>query len=362
MFYIPYVSSLSGGKSMRILILGGTVFLGRALVEAALARGYEITLFNRGKSNPELFPEVEKLRGDRAGDLSMLLGRTWDLAIDTNGYVPRLVRLSTQALRDSVETYTFISSLSVFEDVSKPGLDESGKLASMTDESVEEITGETYGPLKVLCERVIEETLPGRALVIRPGLIVGPHDPSDRFTYWPHRVDRGGEVLAPGRPERPVQFIDVRDLAEWTLEMAVNRRNGVYNANGPEGPLSMGHLLETCREVAGGLSRPAKEAYFTWASEEFLLEQNVSPWMEMPLWVPESDPQNAGFFAMSSQKAISAGLRFRSLADTVRDTLAWDATRPVGHPWRAGISAKREESLLEEWHRQQKEKPLNMVK
>ncbi len=333
---------------MNILILGGTVFLGRALAEAALARGYQLTLFNRGLSNPDLFPQVEKLHGDRMLDLSPLAGRKWDAAIDTSGYVPSVVRMSAEALKDSVEHYTFISSLSVYADPSQIGIDENGKLATMPDESVQEVTGETYGPLKVLCERSAEEILPGRTLIPRPGLIVGPHDPTDRFTYWPHRIAQGGEVLAPGRPERGVQFIDVRDLAGWILDMAAARKTGIYNANGPEYPLPMRELLETCRTVG------RSDARFTWVSEAFLLSHNVSPWTEMSLWIPESDPDSAGFFAFDSRKAITAGLRFRPVAETVRDTLEWDVTRPSGHPWRAGISSQREQELLEAWHREGK--------
>jgi len=261
---------------MRYLILGGTVFLGRALVQAALARGHSLTLFNRGQSNPDLFPKVEQLHGDRATDLSALQGRHWDAVIDTCGYVPRIVRLSAEALAGATDHYTFISSLSVYADTSQPGTDESAPVGTLEDETVEQVTGETYGPLKALCERAVEQTLPGRALVIRPGLIVGPFDPTDRFTYWPHRVAQGGEVLAPGRPARPVQFIDVRDLAEWTLDMVEAKRTGVYNADGPAQPLPMEQLLDTCKIVSGSAAR------FTWASEEFSAEQQVEAWSQMP--------------------------------------------------------------------------------
>jgi 2'-hydroxyisoflavone reductase len=329
---------------MRILILGGTVFLGRAIVEAALSRGDELTLFNRGKSNPDLFPSVENLHGDRTVELSPLQDRKWDAVIDTCGYFPRAVRMSSELLKDSLSLYVFISYLSVYSDVSRPGMDENGPLGSLADESVEAVTGETYGPLKVLCEQAVEQVMPGRALIIRPGLIVGPHDPTDRFTYWPHRVALGGEVLAPGRPGRAVQFIDVRDLAEWTLDSIAAGRAGIYNANGPEQPLSMESLLEACRSVSGSAAR------FTWVPEQFLLDHQVGPWMELPLWVPESDPDNAGFFAFSSQKAIDAGLHFRPVAETARDTLAWDATRPADQPWRAGLDPQREQNLLAEWH------------
>ena len=199
---------------MKLLILGGTVFLGRHLVEAAQARGHQLTLFNRGQHNPELFAGVEKLRGDRSGDLSALRGRRWDAVIDTCGYIPRIVRASAELLADAVDHYTFVSSLSVYADTSRPGIDESAPVGQLADETVEDITGETYGPLKALCEQAAGRALPGRVLTVRPGLIVGPHDPTDRFTYWPVRVARGGALLAPGRPERRVAFVDVRDLAE----------------------------------------------------------------------------------------------------------------------------------------------------
>ncbi|HEX7975651.1 MAG TPA: SDR family oxidoreductase, partial [Anaerolineales bacterium] len=292
---------------MKILILGGTVFLGRALVEAALQGEHTVTLFNRGRSNPELFPEVEKLIGDRNDSLAALQGRHWDAAIDTNGYYPRQVRNLAGLLAQAVDHYTFISSLSVYADNSQPGLAEDAPLAQMADETVEQVTGETYGPLKALCEQAAEQALPGRSLILRPGLIVGPHDPTDRFTYWPHRVAQGGETLAPGRPARPVQFIDVRDLAEWNLRMVEASKTGVYNANGPAQPLSMEEVLETCRRVS------ASDARFTWASEAYLLEHKVEPWSQIPLWVPESDPEMAGFFAFDSSKAIAAGLTFRTL-------------------------------------------------
>ena len=328
---------------MKILILGGTLFLGRALVEAALAQGHEITLFNRGQTNPNLFPGVEKVHGDRKVDLSPLKDRKWDAAIDTSGYLPRIVRQSAGRLANTTSHYTFISSLSVYADMSRPGMDERAPVGKLEDETVEEITGETYGPLKALCEQAAEQAMPGRVLTLRPGLIVGPHDPTDRFTYWPHRVAGGGEVLAPGRPGRKVQFIDVRDLAEWTIRMVESGKTGIYNANGPRAPLQMGELLETCKDVSNS------EAVFTWVEDQFLIDQKVEPWTEIPLWLPESDTQNAGFFAINTTKAISQGLTFRPAADTVRDTLEWEKTRPRDHVWQAGLTPQRESELLELW-------------
>jgi 2'-hydroxyisoflavone reductase len=337
---------------MNLLILGGTIFLGRYLVEAALARGHTVTLFNRGQHNPDLFREVEKLRGDRAADLSPLRGRRWDAVIDTCGYVPRVVRASAELLADAVDHYTFISSISVYPQFKTIGLDESAPVGTLDDPNVEEVTGETYGPLKALCEQAVEQVLPGRTLTIRPGLIVGPHDYSERFTYWVQRVAQGGEVLAPGRPERHTQLIDVRDLAEWTLRMVGARRTGTYNATGPDYDLTMGRLLDVCRDVSGS------DARLTWVSEEFLLEKEVGPWIELPLWIPESDRDMLGFADVDCGRAIAAGLTFRDLAATVRDTLAWNAARPDGEQVepsralqpRAGLKPEREAELLQAWH------------
>jgi 2'-hydroxyisoflavone reductase len=337
-------------SSMKLLILGGTVFLGRYLVEAALARGHEVTLFNRGQHNPELYPEVEKLRGDRDGDLAALRGRRWDAAIDTSGYVPRVVRASAELLAEAIEHYTFISSISVYPHFRRLGQDESAPVGTLEDPTIEEVNGETYGPLKALCEQAVEQALPDRTLVIRPGLIVGPHDVSDRFTYWVRRVAQGGEVLAPAHPGWHTQLIDVRDLAEWTVRMVEQKQIGVYNATGPEYELTIGQLLDTCRAVSGS------DARFTWVSEQFLLAQEVGPWIELPLWIPQSDPDMLGFSDVSCARAIAAGLTFRDLGLTVRDTLGWDASRAnradapsQALQLRAGLSREREQALLQAW-------------
>ncbi len=329
---------------MRILIIGGTRFLGRYLTEVALSRGHELTLFNRGQSNPGLFPAVEQLTGDRDGDLGALAGRSWDVVIDTCGYTPRVVKASATALAGAVQYYTFISSISVYAGFAQPGMTEEAELATMADESVEEITGETYGPLKALCERVIAAHFPGRSLIIRPGLIVGPHDVSDRFTYWPNRVAQGGEVLAPGLKATPVQIIDVRDLAEWTIHLVDQRASGIYHATGPDLTLTMGRLLEDCRSAIGSA------AHFTWVDDAFLVKQDVGAWIEMPLWIP-AGPEVEGFSRVDVSKAISSGLTFRPLADTVRDTLAWSRTRPDDYAWRAGLQREKEAQLLALWHK-----------
>jgi len=326
---------------MNILILGGTKFLGRHLVDSALARGHEVTLFNRGKTNPGLFPHVETILGDREHDIEKLTGREWDAVIDVAGYVPRIVRLSASGLREagSVGRYVFISSLSVYADNRKIGIDEEYPVGKLEDESVEEITGESYGPLKALCEKTVLDLYGERGLVIRPGLIVGPNDPTDRFTYWPVRIARGGDVLAPEKPEAPVQIIDVRDLSDFTIKLIEEKASGIYNATGPDYELTLGAMLEACKQVSGS------NANFQWASVEFLKQNKISEWSDMPVWVPDNE-ENAGFSRFDILKAIKDGLKFRPLEDTVRDTIAWANTRPADHAWRAGLKADREKELL----------------
>lgn len=343
---------------MRTLIIGGTVFLGRHLVEAAQARGHEVTLFHRGLTNPELFPDVEKLRGDREGDLAALVGRRWDAVIDTCGFVPRIVRASAEMLKDSVERYIFISTLSVVADNSQPGNDESAPVAVMKDPSDEERTPENYGPLKALCEQAVWDVYGERALNIRPGLIVGPYDPTGRFTYWPVRVARGGEVLAPGRPQRQIQFIDARDLADWIIRLAESRASGTFNATGPDKTLTMAELLEESRRVT------ESDARLTWVSEKFLADKGVGEWMELPLWISEeASPDARGFMALNCAKAIAQGLNFRPLAETIRDTLDWanalaEAPAPdssYAARAKAGMEPEREAQLLKAWHEAQQQ-------
>ncbi len=331
---------------MKLLILGGTRFLGRHVVAAALERGHEVTLFNRGISDPKLFPQLERLRGDRDGDLSALAGRRWDAVIDTSAYVPRQVVATARLLADAIEHYTFISSISVYSDTTIMGLDEESPVATLTEDT-ERVTGSTYGALKALCEQALEHMLPGRVLHVRAGLIVGPWDTTDRFTYWPVRVALGGEVLAPGSPDRQVQFIDARDLAAWILRMAEARRAGVYNAAGPNYRLTIGRLLEVCRAVT------ESDAAFTWVDDDFLLEQGVTPFTELPLWVPAA---YNGIQAIQIRKALAEGLAFRALEDTLYDTLAWNASRGdavADDPLRlrAGMTLDREAELLTAWKR-----------
>lgn len=342
---------------MKILILGGTVFLGRFLAEAASERGHEITLFHRGIHGSDLFPQIERLYGDRRQDLSVLQNRQWDAVIDTNGYVPSLVRKSASLFSSTVGCYVFISSVSAYADHSVIGIDEDTPVSTISQEQLNEAEnlavptrgiaaqqyGPAYGALKALCEQAAEEVMPGRVLSVRPGLIVGPYDYSDRFAYWVARVARGGEVLAPGRNDYQPQFIDVRDLSEWIIRQVETGRTGVYNATGPAHTVTMQQILNECKAVSGS------DAIFTWVDEAFLLDQQVQPWSQMPLWLPD-DPETSGFNAVSSAKAQAAGLTFRSLEDTVYATLAWERTRNADEERRAGLASEDETRILQLWH------------
>jgi nucleoside-diphosphate-sugar epimerase len=321
---------------VKLLILGGTKFLGRAAAAAALARGHEVTLFNRGETNPELFPEAEKLRGDREHDLSALDGRTWDAVIDPSGYVPHIVRASAEALADTTGHYLFISSVSVYGNFSEPR-DENSPLEELAEGKPDDRLLEdysNYGALKVLCERAVSETIPDRNALVRPGLIVGPHDPTGRFTYWPHRIARGGEVLVPGPPEQTVQFIDVRDLASWTIDLSESNTIGTFNATN-EG-VSWQTLAETCRDVAGS------DASFMYVDGDYLADQGVGEWMELPLWL--HDPEAVGMHETNVSRALAAGLTFRPLEETVRGTLDEAETTDA-----AGMAPEREAELLAAW-------------
>ena len=318
---------------MRLLVLGGPRFLGRALAQAALERGHELTFFNRGRTNPELYPEVERLVGDRAADVGVLAGRMWDAVIDTSGYLPSLVRASAEALADS-GLYCFVSSISVYADFGQP-VDEKSPVTPLDGLSPDTVTDESYGPLKALCEDAVRAVFDGSALVVRPGLIVGPYDPTGRFTYWPHRVARGGEILAPAPPDDPTQFVDVRDLAEWTLDLCERGVGGTFNAT--NGGVTWGELIETCRNVSGS------DAEVTWVPDSFLVDQGVGEWLELPLWL--TGPENEFADRVDVRRAIDAGLRFRPLDDTVRGALELAETTEA-----AGLAPEREATLLAEWH------------
>ena len=336
---------------MKLLILGGTRFLGRYLVEAALESGHQVTLFNRGKENPNLFPNVDTLIGDRNGNLEALKGKKWDAVIDTCGFIPRIVGESAELLSDVTEHYTFISSASVYTDLTKVSIDENHPVLTISKEKEEEITNgiagplynEYYGPLKYSCEQVIEEVMPNRALYVRAGLIVGPHDYSDRFTYWVQRVAKGGEVLAPGSTNKQIQIIDVRDLSNWIIDMVERRKTGVFNATGPNDTLTMGDFLQECKSVS------KSDANFEWMDEDFLDNNQVKYWTEMPLWLPDK-LNMPGFLSLSIEKAVNEGLKFRPLADTIRDTLVCESSRPVEIERKAGMEHQREQELLKRWH------------
>jgi 2'-hydroxyisoflavone reductase len=339
------------GKGLRILILGGTKFLGPSVVDAATKRGHTLTLFNRGKTDPGRFPDLETILGDRDGNLKGLEGRKWDAVVDTSGYVPRIVRDSTNLLKDNVSQYVFISTISVYSDNSKPWMDESGPLMQVSDPNNENVK-ENYGALKALSEQAAEAIMPGRVTTIRPGLIVGPDDPSDRFTYWPVRVAKGGEVLAPGDPKDPVQFIDVRDLGTFCVKVIEDKTVGVYNATGPntgqKDETGIGALLDACNKVGGG------KASFTWCDAAFLDEQKVQAWSDMPVWVPPTG-DSAGFSRTSCAKAIAKGLTFRPVPDTVKATLDWFRTEPADRQakLKSGLQPEREAEVLAAWHAKQ---------
>src|ERR1700730_3913048 len=336
-------------KSLRILILGGTGFTGPCQVRYALSRGHKVTTFNRGKTHPgELPNEVEQLVGDRNGKLDALKDRQWDVAIDNPTTLPVWVRDAAQIVEGKVERYVFISNISVFADTSK-GVDESAPLAKYdgpdafkeTLEAMKASGYKTYGPLKALSEQEAEKWFPGKTLIIRPGFIVGPRDETDRFTYWPVRIDRGDEVLAPGTPNDSVQFIDGRDLAEWTIRMAENRETGIYNATGPAKPLGIGGMLDGIKETL------KSNANFTWASEQFLTEQKVQAWSDMPVWVGAED----GLTRANISRALAKGLTFRPLDDTARHTLAWFKSLPQDRQshLKAGLTSEREAEVLAAW-------------
>jgi 2'-hydroxyisoflavone reductase len=336
---------------MKLLILGGTIFLGRHLVDVALQRGHDVTLFNRGQHNPDLFPDVEKLQGDRYRDLSLLEGRSWDAVIDTCGYTPRAVGQAATKLAGSVDHYTFISSISVYADTSIVGLTEDSPVRSLPAEPAKAATSLLYGPLKAAAERAAEQAMPHRTLVIRPGLIVGPHDDADRFAYWPRRVAQGGQVLAPGRPDKAIQVIDVRDLASWNIHMAETGATGVFNATGPDYVLTMGQFLEACKEVSGS------DARIVWVDEVFLLEAGVTPFEDLPVWMTDAEELH-GFHAVDSSRAIGAGLTFRPIERTVADTLTWDRARAPDIQYKAGISREREQKLLDTWQSRERQQAL----
>jgi 2'-hydroxyisoflavone reductase len=339
-------------KKLRILILGGTGFTGPHQVRYALSRGHQVTLFNRGKQPHEWPGTVEELIGDRnTGDLKALEGKEWDVCIDNPTTLPFWVRDAGHVLHFKVEHYIFISTISVYADNLKPA-DESAPVASYagrdamaeTMESFRAKLGELYGPLKALSEKEAEKQFPGKTTIIRPGLIVGPGDETDRFSYWPVRLSRGGEVLAPGDGSDPVQIIDARDLAEWTIRVAESRTMGTFNATGPKHPLLMREML------AGIAAAIHADPKLVWVSTDFLESQKVEAWSDMPVWVPARG-DSAGFAKRSIAKALAAGLTFRPLDTTAADTLAWFKQQPAERQakLRSGLTPAREEEVISKW-------------
>ena len=353
---------------LNILVLGGTGFLGPHFVEAARARGHRLTLFNRGKTNPTRFDgsefgDIEQLHGDLKVYLSALCGeRRWDAVLDTSAYFPADVKRSAGLLAPRVGQYLLVSSISVYADNSTPGADETAAVATTDRPDATEITGDNYGPLKALCEAAAESALPGRTTVVRPGLIVGPGDTTDRFTYWPARALRGGEILAPGTPSDPTQFIDVRDLAEFLLHCLEARLYGIYNADAAPGSVDMGTLLSACQAagkaantiycVRAPCPQPdSANSTVTWVPADFLEAQGVSAWQDMPAWIAPRG-EYAGFGRRSTARAQAAGLRYRPLDTTVRDTLAYWRGLPEERRAKpkAGLSPQREAEVLAAWH------------
>lgn len=360
----------AAGNALSLLILGGTGFLGPAIVDAAVARGHKVTVFNRGRTEKrkkdlyerEVLPDgVERLMGNRdpqkhsveedtntpKGLVQLEGDRTWDAVIDTSGYVPRIVNASAALLKDRVKHYSFISSVSAYAASAEPWGDESRPVAKLSDPTVESMGAsfENYGGLKALCEEAAESVMPGRVANIRPGYIVGPWDPTDRFTYWPVRTDRGGEMVVPGAPDDPIQIIDVRDLGEWLVRLAEQRTVGIFNALGPATPLTMKQIVDASRAVS---SNPANA---NWIPTEFLQQHAAGPGV-FPIWLPPSG-EFAGFHRWKCDRAVAAGLTFRSIADTVRATMDWWKTLPADRTSSfrpgVGVSAEKEAELLKLW-------------
>lgn len=339
-------------SSKTLLVLGGTRFLGPAVVDAALERGYEVTLFNRGRSNPHLYPDLEKLRGDRdTGDLDALKGRSFDVVVDTSAYLPAHARAVGEILAENVGHYVVISTCSVYAQGEEQIVTEDSPVMSISDEDIDKVKrigdvyrvggGQYYGPLKVLCERALEELMPGRVTSLRPGVIAGRDDPSDRLPYWVVRPTQGGEVLVPNVPDLGIQFTDVRDLGEFSVDFAEQRKAGIFNSIGFKDTLTLKELVHACRDVM------EVECSFTWVDEDFLLERQVRPFVELPFWLPA--PYARRF---ENKKGLAAGMRFRPISETIRETADWHfEERGADYRWRTyGMQPEREKALLEEWH------------
>jgi 2'-hydroxyisoflavone reductase len=325
--------------ALKILILGGTHFLGIHLTEELVNRGHEVTLFNSGTRSTD-FP-VQQLEGNRDGNLEALRGHTWDAVIDTSGHLPRIVEQSAKMLSDATKHYTFLSTIGVYENFKTSDIDEYYPLATLADPTTEEITEKTYGALKALCETKVQHYFPNRSLIVRSGLLIGQYDPTDRFTYWVRRFARGGTILAPA--QQRAQFIDARDLAKWIAMMIEGQVTGIYNATGPSYDLS--HVFQECQNVID------RHDPIVWVDEEFFIEQGVQDWIELPLWLSKRRCM-PGFSKISSQKALRAGLRIRPLRETIVSILEWDRLRG-SLPLQAGLDEEKEAKLLAHWQESQ---------
>ena len=344
---LPIEAATTASRPLRLLILGGTRFIGLHMAELALARGHKLTFFNRGRTNTDRFPDVERLRGDRNGDIQSLANRDWDAVIDNSGYVPRQIRDVARLLEPRVRRYLFISSVSVYASFANAN-DETSVVGKLQDETTEKVDGVTYGPLKALSEIAASEIFDApRTTVVRPGLIVGPDDNTDRFTYWPARAAQGGRMIAPGDPRDPVQVIDVRDLAAFTLKLIENDIGGVFNAISAPGQFRIGDIVNESIAAAVSIVKPANPPKAEWLSASTLEAQQVAPWSDMPVWAP-STGDNAGFATTSVERALRAGMSIRPLRDTVRDTLRWHLSRPESErtKLKAGLAPEREKELL----------------
>ncbi|HEY6644626.1 NAD-dependent epimerase/dehydratase family protein [Povalibacter sp.] len=337
-------SAFAETKPLRVLILGGTGFIGPHFVSSLREAGHKLTLFNRGKRNPGLFPDVETLHGDRHGQLDALKNRDWDVVIDNSGFLPKDVKLSADLLKGHTQYYLFISSISAYANLTPPGIDEDYKLASLSAPDSEDINKD-YGALKALCEQAVEATYGSACSIVRPSYIVGPGDTSDRFTYWPVRTARGGEMLVPGTARDPVQFIDVRDLADFVRVCVEQRIPGRYNACNPPGCVTMGDVVETAKRLTRADTR------FTWVDPAFVEKQKLVDSNELPIWAPPTG-EYAGTALVSSARAVARGMRFREVSTTIADTLAWHSQRPAEQQkkLRAGLTPEREAELLKLWH------------
>jgi 2'-hydroxyisoflavone reductase len=337
---------------MDLLILGGTGFIGVHMTQLALARGHTVTHFNRGRTNADLFPHVERLTGDRNGPLDALRARRWDAVIDNCGFLPRQVRLSAELLASNVQQYVFVSSLAVYSSFATPPT-ESSPVTKLADESIQQMDLSIYGPLKAACEDAAEAAMPGRVTVLRPGLIVGPGDNTERFTYWPVRTARGGDFVAPGSPIDGIQIIDARDLATFALHSIEQRVVGPFNVVSAAGELSMGDLIDESIRTAEALAKPSAPPRPTWIPAEFLRTQQVALF-EFPVWVDAAGPM-AGFSKTSAARAFKAGLTIRPLRTTVHDTLDWHLRRPEAQrtQFKGGVAPAREQQLLAAWRESQ---------